>query len=50
MSKIDGKICLRVDGLRYNTHDLQQINDTTLKCYWCKKYFREVDVSGDLIA
>ena len=30
-------------------HEVKIINDTTLKCKHCKRYFREVDVDGNLI-
>jgi len=42
--------CLRGDGLFHKGHDIQSINETTFKCWWCKKYFKEVDVNGNLIS
>jgi len=41
--------CLHPDGLFYDEHSLQTINETTFKYWWCKKYFKEVDVNGNLI-
>lgn len=49
MSDIVKLTCLRPDGLWYGVHDIQQINETTLKCWWCKKYFKEVDVNGRIV-
>lgn len=30
-------------------HEVDIINETTLKCRHCKRYFKEVDVNGNLI-
>lgn len=42
-------VCLRQDGLYHQEHSIVAINDDTFKCYWCKKYFKEVDVNGIVI-
>ena len=37
------------DCIGCSSHDVGIINETMQKCHKCKKYFKEVDMNGELL-